>query len=78
MSDFTWQCELDEVKGISLGDTYRKRISAAKFLSFTALKAFNDIAESLSECKFYSILQTFPLQKRVCGLCRAAVGVKFR
>ena len=71
MSDSTWQCELDEAKCISLGDTYRNRISAANFMAFTALKAY-DISENLSECIFHSIIwvtikQTFPLQNRVCA-----------
>ena len=84
MSDSTWQCELDEAKCISLGDTYRNRISTANFMAFTALKAYNDISENLSECIFHSIIwvmikQTFHLQNRVCaGLCGAAVGAKFR
>ena len=56
MSDSTWQCELDEAMCISLGDTYRNRISTANFMAFTALKAYNDISENLSECIFHSIM----------------------
>ena len=36
ISDFTWQCELDEVKGLDIGTTYRNRTYAKTFLQSIA------------------------------------------
>jgi hypothetical protein len=32
LADFEWQCELDDVKGITLGQTYRNSHSTSEFI----------------------------------------------
>ena len=49
-------CNLDEMKGLHVGKTYRNHMQAANFVAFTALKAFDDVARELKSCKFYSIM----------------------
>ncbi len=56
LSDFLWLCELDEMKGIKLGETYINRTKASEFLAYITLEAFSELAQNLAECKFVSIM----------------------
>ena len=35
-TDFVWMCELDEMKGLEIGETYRNHTQARNFISYIA------------------------------------------
>ncbi len=43
MSDFVFQCDLDEAKGLEVGETYRNREKAQEFSNFIASSAFSNL-----------------------------------
>lgn len=55
LSDFTWICDLDEMKGYDLGRTYRNINSAKVFIQCIAVVAFQKIANQIKKvfiCKW--------------------------
>ena len=56
LSDFTWQCELDGVKGVHLGNTYLNRKSATEFTKYVAEDAFQKAANKIADSKFICIM----------------------
>ncbi len=56
LSDFLWQCNLDELKGVTLGQTYRNRASATEFVKYIAESAFSDMKDTFEASKFVSIM----------------------
>lgn len=56
LSDFTWICDLDEMKGYDLGRTYRNINSAKVFIQCIADVEFQKIANQIKNTKFLSVI----------------------
>ena len=55
-TDFKWQCELDEQKGIDIGNTYRNDKEAAVFVQYIAEIERRKIREKISHSTFLSLI----------------------
>lgn len=55
-SDYTWHSELDEIKGLILGKTYRTAEYAKVFTHFIANVERNKVAEQISNAQFVTVL----------------------
>ncbi|KAG1685114.1 Zinc finger protein 862 [Nymphon striatum] len=53
--DYLWLCELDEVKGLTLGKTYRNETSCRTFTKYIAESAKQDLTGQISKTNFFSI-----------------------
>lgn len=56
LSDFTWMCDLDGMKGFDLGRTYRNINSAKVFIQSIADVEFQKIANQIKDTKFLSVI----------------------
>ncbi|CAC5364605.1 unnamed protein product [Mytilus coruscus] len=56
ISDFIWSCEVDEMKGLSIGETYRNTNSAKVFVKSMAEVQFKNIEKVLSHAKFITVI----------------------
>ncbi|KAK3108716.1 hypothetical protein FSP39_014055 [Pinctada imbricata] len=54
--DFVWHCELDEMKGINLGSTYRNREFAKCFIESIARTEFEKVASIINNAKFVCVI----------------------
>ena len=53
-TDFTWLCDLDEAKGLNIGQTYRNDNRAREFLAAIATDARSKVSNALTSSKFAS------------------------
>ncbi|KAG1649403.1 Zinc finger protein 862 [Nymphon striatum] len=53
--DYLWLCELDKVKGLTLGKTYRNETSCRTFTKYIAESAKQDLTGQISKTNFFSI-----------------------
>ena len=56
LSDFVWQCELDEKKGLDLGSTYKNSHSAKEFLVAIAEVERDVIESKLAQANFITLM----------------------
>ena len=55
-SDFTWMADLDERKGIVIGDTYRNDKACRAFIAAISSVELHRIKEDLSDVKFLTVI----------------------
>ena len=55
-TDFVWQCDLDEVKGVDVGSVYRNDHQAKTFTEFIAAAARENDMEEVRKAKFISLI----------------------
>ncbi|KAK3094070.1 hypothetical protein FSP39_023772 [Pinctada imbricata] len=56
LSDFTWLCDLDEMKGLDLGKTYRNKGYANTFIDCIAELEFKKVCEVIERANFLCII----------------------
>ena len=56
LSDFTWQCELDDVKGVKLTERYRNRTKGTEIMAAIANSAFDGLRHDIDNTNFLSIM----------------------
>ncbi|KAK3103242.1 hypothetical protein FSP39_017756 [Pinctada imbricata] len=56
LSDFVWLCQLDAMKGLQMGETYRNVMSAKNFVTAIAHVEFRNIAKIVDEAKFLCVI----------------------
>ena len=56
LSDFVWLCQLDTMKGLQMGETYRNVMSAKNFVTAIAHVEFRKIAQIVDEAKFLCVI----------------------
>jgi hypothetical protein len=56
LSDFTWICDLDEMKGFDLGRTYWNINSSKVFIQAIVEVEFKSISNQIRETKFLSVI----------------------
>ena len=56
ISDFLWLCQLDEMKGLSIGQTYRNVASAKMFINAIAEVEFNKVTAVIKEGQFMCLI----------------------
>ena len=54
-SDYQWQCQLDETKGIKIGKTYRNCESGMQFTKAIAQVDRKSLASAINMAKFVSV-----------------------
>ena len=52
LADYQWLCDLDEVKGLAIGATYRNSKACGTFTKYIATAAQSQVAEELTTAKF--------------------------
>ena len=52
ISDFDWLCDLDDMKGLNLGQTYRNNEAAKMFIKSIAELEFQRVSSKIQESKF--------------------------
>ena len=52
ISDFGWLCELDVMKGLDLGETYRNSEAAKGFIKAIAEHSFQEVSNQVQDSKF--------------------------
>ena len=55
LADYQWLCDLDEVKGLTVGATYRNTKACGTFSKYIATAAQNQVADELKTAKFVSV-----------------------
>ena len=55
LADYVWLCQLDEVKGLDIGKSYRSQSSAMRFVHAIASYERRKLAASLTEIPFISL-----------------------
>ena len=55
-TDFVWMCELDEMKGLKIGETYRNHTQARNFVGYIAAVERKHFQEQISDAHCFSIL----------------------
>ena len=53
---FVWMCDLDEMKGLDIGKTYRNHTQAQNFISYIAMVERNNFQQELLSVGFLSLL----------------------
>ena len=53
--DFTWLCDLDEVKGLNLGQTYRNEKACKTFTEYIASDSRDSLKDNMKQLKFISV-----------------------
>lgn len=53
--DYWWLCDLDEVKGLAIGATYRNSKACGTFTKYIATAAQNQVAVELTNATFVSV-----------------------
>ena len=56
ITDFKWICDLDEVKGLDIGDTYWNTKYAKKFIAAIAEVQFNQVSELIKHSNIICII----------------------
>ncbi|CAC5426491.1 unnamed protein product [Mytilus coruscus] len=56
LSDFNWICQLDEMKGLHIGNTYRNSSSAKTFIRAIAETEFNKVSSIVQSGKFSCLI----------------------
>lgn len=56
ISDFIWACEVDEMKGLDVGQTYRNINSAKTFIKSIAEVEFKNISKIVLDAKFVTVI----------------------
>ncbi|CAC5360735.1 unnamed protein product [Mytilus coruscus] len=56
LSDFNWMCQLDEMKGLLIGNTYRNSSSAKTFIRAIAETEFNKVLSIVQRGKFLCLI----------------------
>ncbi|KAG1663947.1 hypothetical protein GQR58_015058 [Nymphon striatum] len=75
-----WLCELDEVKGLALGKTYRNETSCRTFAKYIAESSKQQLTGQIQKAKFFSITSdsstesSYPEQE--IGFMRVVLGRK--
>ena len=71
-TDFAWMCDLDEMKGLDISQTYRNHTQARNFVGYIAAVEQNNIQKEFSNVNFffYLIVQHIALllRRRLCML----------
>ncbi|XP_070547018.1 zinc finger protein 862-like [Ptychodera flava] len=78
-SDFSWLCELDEAKGLSIGTMYRNDKRCQEFVNAIASKERYDISCEVSTVRFISVIcdgatDSFHREAEVCYLRACHMG----
>lgn len=55
LADYRWLCDLNEVKGLAIGATYRNSKACGTFTKYIATAAQSQVAEELTNAKFVSV-----------------------
>ena len=55
IDDFIWMCQLDVVKGVDIGTSYRTNMAAARFVNAIATLELSTVAKILKEVPFFAI-----------------------
>ena len=55
LADYQWLCDLDEVKGLTVGATYCNTKACGTFAEYIATAAQNQVADELTKAKFVSV-----------------------
>ena len=55
-TNFVWMCDLDQMKGLKIGETYRNRTQARNFVGYIAEVERNRIQAQFSNAELVSIL----------------------
>jgi hypothetical protein len=56
LSDFVWLCQLDEMKGMIVGQTYRNVTSAKMFINAIVEVEFNRVKSVITEGQFMCLI----------------------
>ena len=56
LADYRWLCDLDELKGLATGATYRNSKACGTFTKYIATAAQSQVAEELTNAKFVSVM----------------------
>ncbi len=51
-----WLCDLDEVKSLNLGETYRNRTSAIELMHYISKESFDHVTKCISHGYFFCIM----------------------
>ncbi|XP_060554316.1 zinc finger protein 862-like [Ruditapes philippinarum] len=55
-TDFMWMCELDSVKNVNVGETYRNAAAAKTFINYIAKNEITKVSSRISTSKFLCII----------------------
>ena len=55
LSDYNWLCDLDEAKGLTLGQTYRNSKACSTFVKYIAMTAMDQVADEIKKAEFVSV-----------------------
>ncbi|XP_060563884.1 uncharacterized protein LOC132723223 [Ruditapes philippinarum] len=55
-TDFIWMCELDSVKNVNVGETYRNEAAAKTFINYIAKNEITKVSSRISTSKFLCII----------------------
>ncbi len=53
--DYSWLCQLDEAKGLTMGNTYRSKDACRTFVRYVAQAQRKDTRSKLDKSKFFSV-----------------------
>ncbi|XP_061891629.1 zinc finger protein 862-like [Entelurus aequoreus] len=56
ITDYVWQCSLDEKKGLSVGKTYRNRETGKLFVKYIAKAARDKLSSTVLQSPFLSVM----------------------
>lgn len=78
-ADYRWLCDLDEVKGLTIGATYGNSKACGTFTKYITTAAQSQVAVELTNAKFLSVgLRTVPQTPEIVFVCYSTkfVGLK--
>ncbi|WAR19984.1 ZN862-like protein [Mya arenaria] len=83
LTDFSWMCDLDCVKGLDIGETYnRNHKSAQVFVNAIGDTEFNKVATEISKCGFVCLIgdgsTDYGIQEQEMWYCRTSRHGKIR
>jgi hypothetical protein len=55
-TDFIWMCELDEIKGVDIGETYRNEKRVINFAHYIAKTEKQKLVDQINESKYISVI----------------------
>ena len=56
ITDFLWQCDLDEIKGLDIGKSYRNKEAARIFIESIAVTEFGKVTSHIGNAKFVCVI----------------------
>ena len=66
LRDFEWQCKLDQIKGLNIGNTYTNRVKALEFSMAIADVELGEVSKEISDSKFVCLMGDGSTDAAVC------------